>query len=359
MHRGYLTKKLYARPPKPEIKFVFYISEPLSCPQKFRGKNMIKKFCFYVASLLITSNGYSAMLDITANTIEYKLDLPSNTYHKYCKNIYSQNGEDGILEQLLKELDLNNGTFCEFGTSNGITSSNTYNLIKNYNFSGVAIELDSQLCQKCAENYRPFPNVKVFQGAVLYNDQNYNLNAWLKRGNLPYDLDVLSIDIDCDDYYVWEGLTEFAPKIVIFETNSYRDPVYEELPRVPSNEYNIDLLKQWEPGRVALGCSFLSAVKLGLKKGYIPVSFTGNLTFVRKDLVHKLKEFPYKISDDPYDYVTLYSPLVLWGNTWYTNTCLALNTAIRDYYLKFNTKNIDVDWLKTRINQILRTGEIL
>jgi hypothetical protein len=153
-------------------------------------------------------------------------------------------------------------------------------------------------------------------------------------------------------YYVWENLTEFGPKVVIIETNSYRDPIYEELPNSPSTEYNIDILKQWEPGRVACGCSFISAIKLGLQKGYIPVSYTGNLTFVRKDLIGKLLEFPYKISNDPYDYTMLYTHLVLWENKWYTNTALILNTAIRDYYLKYKIKQIDLDWLKTRMRQI-------
>ncbi len=295
----------------------------------------------------------------TDQRFKYQFALPDNTYHKYCKNIYSQNGEDGILEQILKELEIKNGTFCEFGASDGLTSSNTYNLIKNYNFSGVAIELNELSYRKCVENYKSFPKVQVFHGAVLYNNKNNDLNRWLKRGNLPEDLDVLSIDIDYDDYYVWENLTEFNPKIVIFETNSYRDPIYEELPGKPSREYNIDLLKQWYPARIAMGCSFISAISLGLKKGYIPISYTGNIIFIRRDLIHKLREFPYKISENPYEYLTLYTHLVLWENEWYTNTGLILNVAIRDYYLKFNKKYIDTDWLQMRIREIQNNDKII
>lgn len=316
---------------------------------------MREKLRIFAASVLLSFSCHAAVLDYvpTDSTMEYTSPLPENTYHKYCKIIYSQNGEDGILEQLLKELEITNGTFCEFGASNGITSSNTYNLVKNHQFSGVAIELNRSLYWQCKQNYIPFPTVRVFNGGVFYNDPNNDLNAWLKKGNLPRDFDVLSIDIDCDDYYVWENLTEFEPKIVIFETNSYRDPIYEELPRIPSKEYNIDLLRDWQSSRVAMGCSFISAVKLGLKKGYIPVAYTGNITFVRKDLAHLLKEFPYKISDDPYDYATLYTHLVMWGDKWYTNTGLVLNAAIRDYYLEFKNKHIDIEWLNGRMKQIL------
>ena len=147
-------------------------------------------------------------------------------------------------------------------------------------------------------------------------------------------------------------MRNYTPKIVIFEVNSYRDPIFDELPKRPSNEYNIDLVKQQIPSRVALGCSFISAIKLGLKKGYIPVSFTGNLTFVRRDLVEKLKEFPYKISEDPYDYVDLYTHLSMWNNDWFTNNVLLVNTAIRDYFLLTKRKYINIEWLHKRVYEI-------
>ena len=291
-------------------------------------------------------------INISDSPEKWNHPIPNNTYHKFCKNIYSQNGEDGILEQLLLELNIENGSFCEFGASDGIKSSNTYNLIKNKNFYGLSIEADKERFKTCQENYKNFPNVNVENGFVLYNDNNFNLDKWLEKGKLPNDLDVLSIDIDCDDYYVWENMTNFNPKIVIFEINSYRDPVFDELPGKPSNEYNIDLLKQQNIKRVAVGCSFISGIKLGIKKGYIPVSFTGNLIFVRKDLVHNLKEFPYKLSDDPYDYIELYSHLCLWDNEWYTNNGLIVNKAIGEYYLQKKEKVIMIEWLNKRVAEI-------
>ncbi len=317
---------------------------------------------FLLLILFSVTSIFSDLLDIkiTDEPFDYRFKLPENTYHKYCKNIYSQNGEDGIIEQLIKELDIKNGTFCEFGASDGITSSNTYNLIKNHNFSGISIELDKLLYEKCLDNYRTLSNVKVFHGAVLYNDKNNDLNAWLKRGNLPYDFDLLSIDIDGDDYYVWENLTDYNPKIVIFEVNPYRDPIFDELPKNRCKEYKIDLLSYYSSNRVAGGCSFISGIKLGLNKGYVPVSFTGNITFVRKDLVSKLKEFPYQMSENAYDYLKLYSHLITWwANKWTTNTFLILNVALRDYYLKFQKKSIDLNWLDKRMNQIINNIEVI
>ena len=249
--------------------------------------------------------------------------------------------------------------FCEFGASDEIYSSNTFYLLKNCNFSGMAIELDEVKYKKCLENYKSFPNVKVFHGTVLFIMILITiLMHGLKEVGCHETWMFFSIDIDSNDYYIWENLTEFDPKIVIIETNSYRDPVYEEAPGHPSSEYNRDLLQSGS-GHVACGCSFNSAIKLGLEKGYVPISYTGNLTFVRGDLAHKLKEFPHKISSDPYDYLTLYSHLALWGDQWKTNTGLILNMAIRDYYLEFRTKNIDIEWINMRVDQILKNESVL
>ena len=64
-------------------------------------------------------------------------------YERYKNNVYSQNGEDGIVEELLKRLNINTGWVCEFGAWDGIHLSNTFNLIKK-GFNGVLIESDNQ-----------------------------------------------------------------------------------------------------------------------------------------------------------------------------------------------------------------------
>ena len=61
------------------------------------------------------------------------------------KNIYSQNGEDGILEEVLKKLDLvKNGWCCEFGAWDGKYGSNTFNLVKNFSYRAIYIESDKK-----------------------------------------------------------------------------------------------------------------------------------------------------------------------------------------------------------------------
>ena len=66
----------------------------------------------------------------------------NNFYEQYNYNIYSQNGEDGVIEELLNRLNITNGWVCEFGAWDGIHLSNTFNLIKNKSFNAVLIEGD-------------------------------------------------------------------------------------------------------------------------------------------------------------------------------------------------------------------------
>jgi FkbM family methyltransferase len=291
------------------------------------------------------------MISLSDSSQKYVGDMPKNTYHQYCFNIYSQNGEDGLLEQLLKELDIQTGYCCEFGASDGISGSNTLHLLESKKFTGLFIEGNKDLFLLCKKNLSEYSNAIVLNEMVT----STNLASLLDSAKFPKEFDILSIDIDSYDYELWKGFESHRPKIVIIEANSYRDPIMEEYFKKPSQDYaNFDPLSFEKPDRIQAGVSFLPLVKLGLEKGYIPLAFTGNITFVAKEYLYKLKNFPYKISDDPYDYIDLYTNLVLWdkGNTnWCTNSGLIFNTALRNYYLTFKKKEFDLDWIQKEVTK--------
>lgn len=302
---------------------------------------------------------------LSDKTIPYTGKIPSNTYHQFCKNLYSQNGEDGIIEALLKDLGIERGTFCEFGAGNGKDWSNTLKLIQTGNFKGIAIEPHLAMFKQLQQNYASYSNVQIFNGMVTPTGK-CSLYQWLKRGQLPLDLDILSIDIDRDDYNVWNSLVCYHPKIVIIETNPYRDPVFEELPGTVSAAYkDLDpLTTSNTPNCKAGGCSFMSTIKLGMSKGYIPIAFTGNVTFIRADLCERLSSFPYFISENPYDYISLYTPLSMWGNKWFTNIGLITNTAIGICAQKLicegkvvvNTNDLDWNWINEKVEKELNNA---
>lgn len=97
------------------------------------------------------------------------------------------------------------------------------------------------------------------------------LDRILSSSKCPHDLDLLSIDVDGIDYFIWEGLSEYKPNVVIIEFN----------PTVP----NDIIFVQAKDNRVNQGCSLMALVLLGKEKGYELICCTPwNAFFVRKEL---------------------------------------------------------------------------
>lgn len=197
----------------------------------------------------------------------------SNTfYHKYAKNVYSQNGEDGILEEILRRINITNGYVCEFGAWDGKHFSNTFNLIEK-GFRGVYIEGDKDKYKDLLLTCKDYPNIIPINAYVEHNDTVNSLDNLLKSTDIPIDFDVLSIDIDSFDYQVWKSLKLYKPKIVIIEINS----------GVMTNDEN-----HIHTPNIYQGTGFRPMYILGIEKGYKFVLHTGNMIFVRNDLFNKL-----------------------------------------------------------------------
>ena len=201
------------------------------------------------------------------------MSLYSNTfYSKYKKNVHSQNGEDGIIEELLKRLNITSGWVCEFGAWNGIYLSNTFNLVEK-KFNAVFIEGDSKRYNDLLKTVEQYPNIVPIKAFVDFNNTPNSLDNLLKKTDIPNDFDILSIDIDSYDYQVWKSLQEYKPKIVIIEINS------------SVKVDNSDWIHT--PGKYQ-GTGFKPTYELGLDKGYKFILHTGNMFFIRNDLYEKL-----------------------------------------------------------------------
>lgn len=208
-------------------------------------------------------------------------NLPLN---KYAKNIHSQNGEDGIICEILQRLQLGNKSnlWCvEFGAWDGVYLSNTFLLVE-MGWNSVYIEGDSNRYQDLLKIKQKFPKVNPINSFVArdYDDHN-SLDNLLSKTKIPKDFELLSIDIDSYDSDVWESLTNYVPKIVVIEINSTIPPGIH-----------------WRHSNKTPGSTFSSTVKLGLDKGYTLVCHTGNLIFVRNDYADKIK-LPKKFIDNP------------------------------------------------------------
>jgi len=116
--------------------------------------------------------------------------------NEYSNKIYSQFGEDGIINEILNRIGGNNlDKWCvEFGARDGISDSNTYNLIKNNNYKAILIEGDKKYYKKLCKNFISDEIVKL--NKFVDFEGNNSLEKILQSTKIPKNFDILSIDID-------------------------------------------------------------------------------------------------------------------------------------------------------------------
>lgn len=203
------------------------------------------------------------------------------------KNIYSQNGEDGVIELLMSFFNITEGTFCEFGAWDGKLFSNTYNLLENKNWKGVYIEGDSEKYKDLVKLEDQFKGKLQTINAFVGCDPTNSLDRLLETTFLDKDFDLLSIDIDGMDYHVWDAVTQYQPKFVIIEVNSSLEPGNYSIAR--KHNENVALND---------GSSFSAMCKLGISKNYYPIIHFGNVFFGRRDILQGKKfTFPEDINN--------------------------------------------------------------
>ena len=186
--------------------------------------------------------------------------------NEYAGDVTSQHGEDGIIEKVLDVIGNNNKWCVEFGSWDGKHLSNTFNLINNKDYSAVLIEANARKFQELLKTYEGNAKVVPINVFVGFEKEN-GLDSLLEATKIPADFDLLSIDIDGNDYHVWENVKRYQPKVVVIEFN----------PTIP----NAVEFVQPRHMRLSQGSSILSTVKLATVKGYELVAVTaGNAIFV-------------------------------------------------------------------------------
>jgi hypothetical protein len=205
-------------------------------------------------------------------------------FKKYKKNIYSTDGEDGIIQEIFKRLrKVSNKQLLDLGAWDGIHCSNTYNLIKNKNFKGILIEADSKRFKRLCENFPQNEIIKIneritFKSQLKNNGGGITLDEILKKNNFEKNFDFLNIDIDGDDYYIFKEL-KFKPKIICIEYNN----------TIPNEVIFI------QKENLSQGSSAKALIELATKKNYTPIASTpGNLFFVSnryKNLITSEKKY--------------------------------------------------------------------
>ena len=195
-------------------------------------------------------------------------DLSSFADNRY----YSQCGEDGIVEEILNRLSAHislDGWCSEFGAWDGVLSSNTCHFIREKGYKAVLIEGDEGKVRDLRKNF-PQEDVHKVHRFVSFEGEN-SLDSIFAEYEIPTDFDFLSIDVDSVDYYIFESLMNFTPKVICIEFN----------PTMP-NALDFVQAKDMD---VKHGCSPRALARLGREKGYTLVAGTHcNLIFVASHL---------------------------------------------------------------------------
>lgn len=193
--------------------------------------------------------------------------------------VFSQWGEDGILQHLLRHVPVSRRIFVEFGVEN-YTESNTRYLLINNNWAGLVIDGSSENIDfiKHDDIYWRY-NLKA-ESAFITKD---NINRLIQQNGISGEIGLLSIDIDGNDYWVWEAMDVVVPSLIVAEYNARFGP--ERAVTVP---YDAGFVRfAAHHSNIYYGASLAALCLLGKRKGY---SFVGcntagnNAFFVRNEL---------------------------------------------------------------------------
>lgn len=186
--------------------------------------------------------------------------------------VHSQNGEDGVLAEMLARIGPGTRSFVEFGIGPG-SEGNCVFLADWCGWRGLFMESQPEAFARLRRKYALNQAVQTFHTAVTPG----TIDALLHKAGVPYDLDVLSIDVDGADYWIWSALTRVAPRVVVIEYNATlggERRLVQHPDRGP-----------WD-GTAAFGASIAALESLGRARGYslVHTDLTGtNAFFVRND----------------------------------------------------------------------------
>jgi hypothetical protein len=193
----------------------------------------------------------------------------------YAKQVNSQNGEDGIIHEIFRRIGRTSDTFVEIGVGDGTENNTAFLLAQGW--TGFCIDASDSFVANV--DSRPDLNNGCLKWKVCSITKE-NIGDILENLGVPKEFDLLSVDIDQNTYYAWEGMSGFHPRVVVIEYNA-------ALPPDVIWKVNYDPARIWNFTQNH-GASLKALEQLGRAFGYslVGCDFTGtNAFFVRNDCV--------------------------------------------------------------------------
>lgn len=172
------------------------------------------------------------------------------------KSIYAQGAEEAMLERIFERIEPVTRTCVDVGASDGLRNSNTALLLRERGWSGVLVEGSDYRFGRLREHWGHATNVRLVHAQVQPED----VEAIFAAAGVPQAPDLLSIDVDGNDYWIWRAIERYRPRVVVIEYNPYYEP-----PRRWVMKH--DPAHAWD-GSTYYGASLESLYWLGKAKGY-------------------------------------------------------------------------------------------
>jgi hypothetical protein len=231
---------------------------------------------------------------ITTRSESYIRELLSRPRYRDSKRlnrhelrVCSQNGEDGSIAEIFRRIGTGNRFFVEFGASDGVENNTA--LLLRQGWSGLWIDADTAAVNKAKETFARY----IADGKLTVLEEFItaeNIEGLFRKGKVPEEFDLLSIDIDRNDYHVWEKISHYRPRVAVIEYNSGIPPTMSWVIPYDPKAFG------WNEFGTGNGASLKALEELGARKGYrlVGCELCGvNSFFVRNDLVGDHFAAPY------------------------------------------------------------------
>ena len=222
---------------------------------------------------------YAALADVTATHRAAPPDLSEAARLRrvpltgWERSVFSQFGEDGVIAELVRRVGAPSRYFVEFGAESGLEGNCP--LLASEGWSGLFMEADAEQGRSLQWRYQSAPMILTKVTTVTTD----NVETLFRKHGVPAEPDLLSIDVDGIDWWVWRAITSFRPRIVVIEYNGHLTP--DRALTIPAEHR-----EPWD-GTSYYGASLTACERLARAKGYhlAHTELNGNNAFfVRDDL---------------------------------------------------------------------------
>jgi len=243
---------------------------------------LVKSIRPYLRAILETRE--SSALTNTVLYARYRESLLSSQRNRDPKRLlkygfrgYSQLDEDGMIQEIFRRIGVSNRIFVEFGVGDGTENNTLYLMLSGWR--GLWIDGSEANATAIRNRFSSFVQAGQLTFVRRFVERD-SINDLIGQAHVSGEIDLLSIDIDGNDYWVWEAISVVQPRAVVIEYNAVFRP-----PLAIVAVYKKDFV--WD-GTSYYGASLKALEILGSRKGYALVgcSLSGiNAFFVRQDLV--------------------------------------------------------------------------